>query len=275
MLKKILKTILGPILGKRALQPFFEKLHLFSMAGMNCFKTGVVKESGEIYTIEYVRERTKDKKEPVVIFDVGAHIGDWTRQCLEAFGQRVNLYAFEPSQKTFSKLNESVSKFFGSLIGKNIFLLNFGFSDKEGTAKLFYEKDCSVVASLYKRKSDHFGYSMDYGEEVKIKTIDVFCRENNISKIHFLKLDAEGHELKILKGAERMIDSSVIDYIQFEFGGCNIDSRTYFQDFFYFLIPKYKIYRICKDGLREIKTYKEQYEIFSTINYFAEKRALR
>jgi hypothetical protein len=69
-----------------------------------------------------------------------------------------------------------------------------------------------------------------------------------------------------------MISEKKIDNIQFEFGGCNIDSRTYFQDFFYLLKDNYRIYRVLKDGLFEIPTYKETYEIFTTINYSAVKK---
>jgi hypothetical protein len=84
-------------------------------------------------------------------------------------------------------------------------------------------------------------------------------------------LDIEGHELNALKGAKEMINKNAIDFIQFEFGGCNIDSRTYFQDFFYLLKNKFKIYRILTDGLFEIVEYKETHEVFITVNYLAER----
>ena len=63
-----------------------------------------------------------------------------------------------------------------------------------------------------------------------------------------------------------------IDMIQSEFGGCNIDLRTFFQDFFYLLKDNYKIFRILKDGVMEMPTYKETYEIFMTINYLAVRK---
>ena len=113
---------------------------------------------------------------------------------------------------------------------------------------------------------------MDKSEEIKLSTLDVYCSANKIDRIHFLKLDIEGHELKALNGAKRMIDSKNIDIIQFEFGGANIDSRTYFQDFFYLLKDNYSIYRIVKDGLFEMPIYKETYEVFLTINYLAVRK---
>jgi hypothetical protein len=85
-------------------------------------------------------------------------------------------------------------------------------------------------------------------------------------------MDVEGNELKVLNGSKGMLNEGKIDFIQFEFGGCNIDSRTYFQDFFYLLKERYRIYRIIGDGLYEIRQYREQFEIFTTTNFFAERK---
>jgi hypothetical protein len=87
-------------------------------------------------------------------------------------------------------------------------------------------------------------------------------------------MDVEGNELNILNGAKRMIENDSIDFIQFEFGGCNIDSRTFFQDFFYLLKERYRIYRILKNGLYPIDSYSEKYEIFITTNYLAQRISL-
>ncbi|MFN8245330.1 MAG: hypothetical protein U0T56_02965 [Ferruginibacter sp.] len=86
-------------------------------------------------------------------------------------------------------------------------------------------------------------------------------------------MDVEGHELSCLKGASTMIKNGAIDFIQFEFGGCNIDSRTYLQDFWYLLHDQYNFYRIVKDGLMPIEQYNERWEIFKNINFLLEKKA--
>jgi FkbM family methyltransferase len=146
---------------------------------------------------------------------------------------------------------------------------NFGFSDTEATSNLFSEGEPSFLSSVYQRRLDHYGIDMNRTEEITLTTIDSYCAKNNIKKIDFLKMDVEGHELKILEGARKMIADGKIDYIQFEFGGCNIDSRTYLQDFFYLLKDKYDLFRIVKDGLYPIKAYKETYEIFTLVNFLA------
>ncbi len=66
---------------------------------------------------------------------------------------------------------------------------------------------------------------------VKLSTLDSYCKNKNITQIDFLKMDIEGNEYKALLGACEMIENGAINSIQIEFGGCNVDSRTYFKDY--------------------------------------------
>ena len=84
-----------------------------------------------------------------------------------------------------------------------------------------------------------------------------------------MKIDVEGHELDVLNGGKEFFEKKAIDMVTFEFGGCNIDTRTYFQDFWYFFKTyDYKIYRILPNGtFFYIDTYNEEREQFLTSNY--------
>jgi len=104
--------------------------------------------------------------------------------------------------------------------------------------------------------------------------LDNFCEKNHIDFIDMLKMDVEGHEFRVLQGSKRMLENRKINYIQFEFGGSNIDSRTYFKDFYDLLKKDYTIYRVLADGIRPIGQYNEMlHEIFTTINYLAELKS--
>ncbi len=253
-----------PRIGKREYQSFFETLYNIGITGMNYGNGGDVKNSGELTCISYIQSQLS-KKENLVLFDVGANVGDYSKALIDSFKNNpITLFAFEPSKKTFLKLKENIGE------SDNVCLFNFGFSNQKTILKLFSDSDLSGLASLYKRKLDHFNIEMNNEEEVELITIDEFCNANKIKNIDFLKLDVEGHELKVLQGAERMINSDKIKFIQFEFGGCDIDSKTYFQDFYYLLRDKYKFYRVVKNGLHLINNYNERLEIFTTINYLAE-----
>jgi hypothetical protein len=97
-----------------------------------------------------------------------------------------------------------------------------------------------------------------------------------VAEIDLLKLDVEGHEFDILEGVERMLSQQNIRFISFEFGGANIDTRTYFQDYFYlFKKYDYNIYRILPNSDPfPITQYDEVDETFRTTNYLATRNEI-
>ena len=112
---------------------------------------------------------------------------------------------------------------------------------------------------------------MDNEEEVDLTRFDEYWNKNS-TIIDYVKIDVEGHELDVLEGFGQLILKTKL--IQFEFGGCNIDTRTYFKDFWYFFLERnFIIYRITPRGLLRIPIYKEKYEFFQTTNYIALNRA--
>jgi len=157
----------------------------------------------------------------------------------------------------------------------NIRLNRFAFGSRTGTVRLYYDKPGSNLASLTKRRLNHFNIYFDQHEDVEVDTIDNYCNKNSIDRIHLLKLDVEGHELDVLSGAVGVFEKGGIDIVAFEFGGCNIDTRTFFQDFYYFFSEKFrmKLYRITPSGyLYAINHYKEIHEQFRTSNFVAIKK---
>ena len=102
-------------------------------------------------------------------------------------------------------------------------------------------------------------------------TIDEFAAEHGLTTIDLLKMDIEGHELEALHGAANLLGAGRIKALTFEFGGCNIDSRTYFQDFWYLLTGYgFRLYRLLPGaGLMPIQKYTEDLESFVTTNYAA------
>lgn len=258
----IIIKLASPILGKRVFQRIFEWLNQFSLLGMNIGGGGDFRYSGEKPALFYIRNHLKNLSDPI-LFDVGANVGNYSILLREVFGNKAKIYSFEPSHKTFHKLSLNVG-------GKNLY--NFGFGSENKKVNLYSNPNKSGLASVYERNLEHVNLSLKDSEEVEIITLDSFCKEHDIKHIDFLKIDVEGHELEVLRGAEKLINSGMLDFIQFEFGGCNIDSRTYFKDFYYLLKDKYKIYRIVKDGVYPINKYREIYEAFNTTNYLAERR---
>jgi len=105
----------------------------------------------------------------------------------------------------------------------------------------------------------------EHSEEVPLTTLDELLQG---ASTDLLKLDVEGRELDVLKGAASTV--SKVSVIQFEFGGCNIDTRSYFQDFWYLLTEQgFGIWRLGPHGLQRVPNYSESDEVFLTTNFFA------
>jgi FkbM family methyltransferase len=262
------RKLLTPFIGRRRYHNFFELLYEVGLAGMNFGEGSNHYSSGELYAMKYIQSEFEKELQPLVIFDVGANVGRYTQDLYQLFSEHANLYAFEPSPRTFKILKNNLRSL------KNVRLYNLGFGSEKGIFSLYIQEAGSSVASLY--ELDPGSEKAHCSEEsVQLSTIDEFCSQQGIARIHFLKLDVEGYEFQILKGAQSMLSRDSIDFIQFEFSRWNIESKIFFRDFYYFLKEKYYIYRLLKDALKPIDEYKLTYEIFKrSTNYLAKRKNL-
>jgi FkbM family methyltransferase len=206
-----------------------------------------------------------------VFFDVGANIGQYTEALIANFSDRnFSIHAFEPSKSTFLQLTTKLASSnypFPERIHSN----NFALGKNSSEVLLYSDNAMSGLASLTKRRLDHFDIAFEQSEVCRVELLDNYCHLNNISSIDLLKIDVEGHELDVLEGAKNMLSASAISFVQFEFGGCNIDTRTFFQDFFYlFKAYSFEIYRITANGYcQHLPNYSERDEQFRTTNFLA------
>jgi FkbM family methyltransferase len=245
---------------------FFEKLYSLSLRQMNFGTASAYRTNGELYSLKQLSHQWA--QQPVTLFDVGANVGEFTLEILEVFRSRsFQLYTFEPSSRASSLLKQRVPDL------PHVHLVQKALGDKEGSADLFFPDEGSALASLHQRDLSHIGREFGKKETISVTTLDRFCEEKKIEYVHLLKIDVEGHELAVLKGAQGMINRNAVEVIQFEFGGTSLDSRSYFKDFFQLLSPRYRIYRILPKGLRELKVYSEKLEIFQSANYLAIRRS--
>jgi FkbM family methyltransferase len=259
----LIRRLLKPLEKKRKYQHFWKRLHAISLSGMNIGKGENCSSSGEIYAIKFVASRLSSNQE-IIIFDVGANIGQYTQELLTVFDMsKTKIFCFEPSPAAFRQLAA------GTRGAANVFLFNIGLGERDEKRMLYSDFKGSDLGSLYDLQTPFRPFEKRSAEPVEIKSLENFCRENHIRRIDFLKMDIEGHELKVLENALNMIKSGNIKYIQFEFGPCSIDSRTYFRDYFFLLNKYYKIYRIVQDGIVPIDSYSHTDEVFLTTNYLA------
>jgi FkbM family methyltransferase len=244
------------LIGNSKLQWLFESLHRFSLRGMN-YNQVTAEDSGEQFVINYLQKKLSKKNE-IVLFDVGANIGEYSKALVNRF-PKSRIYSFEALPSTFEILKNNL------LSDKNIICINKALGNQRENRLIYTDGAGSGLTSFYpiesSKKTEMVSTSMI--------TIDSFCQENNVEQIDFLKIDVEGFELEVLKGGKQMIESGKILNIQFEFGGTHINSETSFHKIFQFL-SNYDISRVLKNGLRGYPQYSVNMEIYLSANYFAE-----
>jgi len=203
---------------------------------------------------------------PLVIFDVGANRGQFLQLALNEFGGGQSVvHAFEPSDAAFAELWQR----FGGQSG--VVVNNFALGSEASERTLYYDVAGSELGSLYPRRVEHHGHSFTGSERVQVRTLDDYCGVQGVTRIDLLKLDVEGHELAVLNGAIEMFERGAIERVSFEFGGCNVDSRTFVRDFFEFFESRnMKLARVTAAGkLYPIMRYEEGLEQFRTTCFLA------
>jgi len=205
----------------------------------------------------------------LLFFDVGGNIGDYSIE-LKKYFPEAEIHSFEPVKKTFEILCENID-------GRGISAHNLGLGESTGTGVIFntVNNANTELSSLYK---DVFYEIFKTDDEIaaiefKMDTIDNFCKTNNISNIDFLKIDVEGHELSVLKGAKNMLSNKRINVIQFELNSHNVYSRVFLKDF-YLILEDFEFYRSLHDGVIKLGLYNYQNEIFTLQNIIAVRKEI-
>ncbi|MDG5469921.1 FkbM family methyltransferase [Deltaproteobacteria bacterium IMCC39524] len=218
--------------------------------------------SGEHFLATKVLKKNLCNIETPVMFDVGANVGKYSRMLAKEFPS-ARIYAFEPNINTYKQLVDNVGD-----VGK---CYNVGMGEEQKAEKIFTYSDslASSHASIYGDVFRTFHKRDDIvGIDFQLTSLDLFCEMEKITKIDFLKIDTEGNELNVLKGAEQILADGKIKIIQFEFGECDVFSRVFLRDF-YEILSAYKMYRLDSNRLIPLFAYESTNEIFRFQNFIA------
>jgi FkbM family methyltransferase len=227
-----------------------------------------VQSSGER---RVVRLAVRAGAQPLCIMDVGANIGQFLLVALAELAGRVyRVHCFEPARAAYAGLAAAYGD------RADVILNRLALGRRDGMATLHYDRRGSGLASLTRRHVEHLGIVFNDAEEVMMDTLDQYCGRAGIERIDLLKIDVEGHELDVLVGGQRMFAKGGVSIVTFEFGGCNVDSRSFWRDFYsWFDGVGMSVYRVTPSGyLRELTRYRESDEQFRTTNFVGVRRQL-
>jgi len=138
-------------------------------------------------------------KSGLTVIDVGAHIGLFAIPASVKVGQKGKVVAIEPEVQNFHQLerNLDLNKI------ENVIPLNTAISDFNGKKDFFITKGSGCHSF-----SPPSGIQIVNKVKINVKTLDTLLRELNIKRVDFLKIDTEGAELEILKGAKETLSKN-------------------------------------------------------------------
>jgi FkbM family methyltransferase len=122
------------------------------------------------------------------VVDIGANYGTYTLAMARAVGPAGKVYAYEPASATARYLHKTIAR--NRLT--NVEMAQAAISDRIGRGHL------RIAEHVEMNRLEADGN----GEEVPLTTIDAECNSGSWGAIDFIKIDAEGGELRILRGGE-------------------------------------------------------------------------
>jgi FkbM family methyltransferase len=136
-----------------------------------------------------------------VLFDVGANVGVFTLAGSRRVGPKGHVFSFEPSSRERATLERNVAL---NDCG-NVTVIPSAVGDRGGTATL------RVAAGQHRGQNTlapsfaYAGVQMERQETVPLVTLDDLWRSQTVRRPDVLKIDAEGSELQVLRGASSLL----------------------------------------------------------------------
>ena len=263
MIHELLCRTYAFLFANRACRPLNSLLLACSLRGLGIQNWHSPAASGERWFLRRYLPRVAN---PTVI-DVGAHRGDYTAMCLE-FAPHARILACEPHPLSLAELRRRFSDCSNVSLCETAIAANTGcrsFYDRaseQGTSHASLHR--AVIEDLHICEAAEFA--------VQVTTLDEIATRHSIGNIDLLKIDTEGSELDVLKGAVGLLRENRIAVCQIEFNAMNVYSRVFFKDF-WDVLTDFHLFRLLPGGLLPITAYNPLYaEIFAYQNIIAVSR---
>lgn len=152
---------------------------------------------GRIWPFDLKRFYELRKCSPRIIIDAGGNVGQ-TCLYLQKWFPNARIYSLEPVRSTFESLQRNTASH------PNILCRNVALGEMHGTQviRLMRESGLNTLTTEPALETEASGTT----EEIRLTTLPQFCQEEGIDRIDILKMDVQGYEIPILRGAETMLD---------------------------------------------------------------------
>jgi len=206
-----------------------------------------------------------------VIFDIGANIGAMSLQYAKHANEG-HVYAFEPTTYAFEKLKTNLS--LNPSLAERITMVNAFASDQcANNADIEAYSSWKIDGSEKDIHPLHGGTlksEEDKSQHIPSITIDKYCQDMDIQRLDCIKIDTDGHELNVLKGAGDTLHKFHPNIV-FEAGLYVIEEHGLeFEEYYEFLAGyRYALYNSKNNKLITLDNYLKQIPLYYTTDIIA------
>lgn len=193
--------------------------------------------------------------------DVGANVGEWSDLVVHAGNNRKCGIMVEPSESAIEKLRERFAK------AKDLRIIQAAVSDFRGEALFYDEGDAGETSSLLKCHHS-FGRRLT-PVKIPVTTLDEEARAAEMASVDLVKIDTEGSDFHVIRGAKDLLERMAIGLLQFEYNGAWAYAGSTLGCAIAYLEERaYKVYLIRTTGLHPLN-YRRWGEYYRTSNFLA------
>jgi len=151
-------------------------------------------------------------KDEFVVLDIGGNIGQTAMMMAKEVGDKGYIYSFEPYPDTFKNFKQNLS--LNAALSKRIKIENYALGLSPGNVNMY--QDC--ITNSGANRMVHGQLSKVKGFiETPVSTVDVFVKNNQLNKVDLIKIDVEGFEMNVLKGAYKtLMEFSPVLFIELD-----------------------------------------------------------
>ncbi|WP_259110016.1 FkbM family methyltransferase [Salinibacter ruber] len=196
------------------------------------------------------------------VVDIGANRGGWVSTVCQSSSSRIEAFCYEPDPRVSSEFKSNTEKLSG------VYLREIAVGEESGKIEIFLDRESTEKTSAVS------GVSKDsIKKEVEITTLDEEFERIPTEYIDMLKIDVEGYEESVLRGANRLLSKGKIGCIQFEYGGAWAKASATLQGVVSFLRDhEYEVFLLQPNCLQAID-FELIGEYFGYSNYIAVKKS--